>query len=149
MSFSSVLGRVGAVERRSPVPPGRYWVDVFEPAQAAFRAWLEEHAAHVRVVNTSSHEPVGGYPARDWYLFEVIAPVPWEGPGFPTIASSDVKSSQDTADRPPPEPDFAEKLGDLIPDFKKLGEEAAKIGRIVTIAAILAGGLFVWSRGRR
>lgn len=90
-----------AVERQNPLPKGVYWVDVFADKQPAFRAWLKRHRGKVKVVKAVSYKPTGSYPARDWLLFEVTRPVPWEGPGFPTVSERGVDLEADeTAERP-------------------------------------------------
>lgn len=102
-----------AVERRNPLPPGRYWVDVFDRValsgpfagtneQQSFREWLKAFSFTLHVEATETHD---SDPPRDWYLFRVEQPTPWLGPGFPTIATPDVKSSADTVQRPDPEKD--------------------------------------------
>ena len=66
-----------AIERRNPLPPGRYWVDVFDRIgtagafkgqneQQAFRNWLRAFAATVKVEVTETHDTD---PPRDFYVF--------------------------------------------------------------------------------
>ena len=111
-----------ALERRNPVPAGRYWVDVFDqvsthPAtkgqntQTAFRDWLRRNSATVKSESTQSFDTT---PARDFYIFRVSAPTKWEGPGFPEIATPAVQSSADTVQRPDPEKDPLDQLGDAL-----------------------------------
>lgn len=122
------LVAVGAVERRNPLPPGRYWVDVFWSKRGAFTAWLSKNAASIKVVNVESYpgDMDAGYEAREWYLFQVLSPVAWEGPGLPTVAGSGVTTSDDTVQKPPPESpgDYLPKL----PSAEKLGFTAAAVG---------------------
>lgn len=105
---------VGAMERANPLPIGRYWVDVFEKDWAAFHGWLAAQRSGVKVSSTESFEAIDGNPAREWYLFDVVSPVRWEGPGFPTVATKAIKSSADTADRPPPPKNPLEGLGSAL-----------------------------------
>lgn len=142
---------VGAIERTNPLPVGKYWVDVFDPQEVAFRAWLQKNKANVAVTTTESFDPVGDYPGRVWRLFEVNAPVMWEGPGFPTIAGPGVNTSADTSDRPPPEKDPTDKLADYL---KKLADDADKakntifwVGAIVAVVAV--GGAVIYYMPRR
>lgn len=97
---------VGAVQRANPLPAGRYWVDVFETDSPDFSSWLGANRSTVSIVSTEHFDANAGGPARDWVLFQVSAPTPWNGPGFPTIADASVTSSSDTAQRPPPAPDI-------------------------------------------
>lgn len=103
----------GAIERRNPLPAGRYWVDVFDPDIAAWTAWRTRNGQNVKVEETEHFE---GDPSRDFIIFKVLAPVPWEGPGLPTIAEPSVQTSSDTGQRPAPEPDPTTKIGDWIDD---------------------------------
>jgi hypothetical protein len=127
MSFDSVLAHVrriqragsscssvGALQRANPLPPGRYWVDVFETDSPAFSSWLAVNRATVNVVSTEHFDQNAGGPARDWVLFQITGPTPWNGPGFPTIADPSVTSSSDTAERPPPAPDPTTSLADAM-----------------------------------
>jgi hypothetical protein len=85
-----------AVERRSPLPVARYWVDVSPAAAPAFNAWVAASAGAVAVRTTSTYDD-----GWTWYLFDVTSPVPWNGPGFPTIATPDVKTPADVITSPP------------------------------------------------
>ena len=144
-----------AMMRQNPLPIGDYWVDVFAKDWTKFRAWLAAHKDTVQVKTTestwanNSDPPVDaqGDPARDWYLFHVSGPTKWEGPGFPTIATSDIKSSADTVQRPEPEKDPLDKLNDSLGALGGVGGTVAKVGMGVLIAGVLVGGglLAVWS----
>jgi hypothetical protein len=85
-----------AVERRSPLPVARYWVDVSPADQPAFNAWVASGAGAIAVRTTSAYND-----GWTWYLFDVLSPVPWQGPGFPTIATPDVKTPADVITSPP------------------------------------------------
>lgn len=85
-----------AVERRSPLPVARYWVDVSPANEGAFNAWTAGSAGAVAVRTTSTYDD-----GWTWYLFDVLSPVPWYGPGFPTIATADVKTPADVITSPP------------------------------------------------
>ena len=97
--------RTGKLERTSPVPLGRYWIDVFEPKRPVWEAWVAKAGASVHILSTEYYEGDAdeGYPSRNWLLFEVLTPVEWgvaKDLGWPTIASQDVKTSNDTVDKP-------------------------------------------------
>lgn len=141
-----VLG-IGAVERHNPLPIGRYWVDVFDPKTAEFREWIRRNSDKLKIVSTESFPPSLGYeyPARDWYLFEVISPVEWEGPGLPTIAGDNVHTSDDTVQRPPPKPDPLDQIDPTIPNPMGPIRKAAPW---VIGAVVLAGGAYVAYRYR-
>lgn len=136
-----------ALERRNPLPIGTYWVDVFADDIDAFRAWIVKNKDLVRVIRTESHaesewHSFGSYPARDWYLFDVIEPVKWEGPGYPDIAKSRKLTSDDTVKRPPPTKGPIEQLEEAA--------GAAKTGGAIVIGgAIVLGGLLFWNATRK
>lgn len=90
-----------ALQRQNPLPPGRYWQDIFHNQLPAFQDWLVRNRASVRAVATEDKgiDFLSGYHII-WYLFEVTAPTRWEGPGIPTIADAGVQSSQDTVQKP-------------------------------------------------
>jgi len=136
---------IGAVERRNPLPVGRYWIDIFDSQENAFRAWLNEHKGSVRVITTESYpsSTFGGYEGRVWRLFEVTAPVSWNGPGFPTIAEAHVKGSDDTAQRPPKEKDPLDRLGEIEVPVSGLRTVSWVLGGVVLVAAVVVGGVIL------
>jgi hypothetical protein len=115
----------GVIERRNPLPPGRYWVDVFPPHLDTFAAWLKTHGptsgggdGSVTVEETETFEGAsdGSMPPRDFYIFDVSAPVNWEGPGLPTVATPNIKASDDTVQKPAPVPNVLDQIpGSLAP----------------------------------
>lgn len=125
-----------AVERRNPLPVGRYWIDVIDTRarpglRLRFAEWLGGNRSSVRVVR---REQFGGLltgAPRDWYLFEVMSPVTWPataGFGYPSIARSEtaptapeVRQASDTAQMPPPEPSMGQRLTDLMSGASTLG----------------------------
>ena len=99
----------GALERRNPLPAGKYWIDIFEPKRAVWQNWVNKAGASIHILSTESFEAIGGYPARDWLLFETSQPLMWDiavDIGWPTIAGPQVHTSDDTVDKPKPEPLF-------------------------------------------
>lgn len=110
------------LERRSPLPVGRYWQDVFAKQGPDFRDWLEAHltdgSVSIEKIEAFQADPLrdgswlpaalqpdfkGTIPDRSWVLFNVLRPVDWPATklGFPTIANPSVQTSTDTADNPP------------------------------------------------
>jgi len=130
-------GNLGALERHNPVPPGKYWVDVFEQDSPTFYDWLAANRGSVRVESTESFPSNEGGPAREWYLFTVSAPVQWNGPGFPTIAGPAVTSSTDTTQRPDPEKDPLDKLDDWM--NKKGGANYVVAAGAVAVVVAITG----------
>lgn len=130
-----------AYERRNPLPIGWYWVDVPNDKDEAFGQWIEHNG--ITVKETKEHRDEGLLIDSDVkaisYLFYVPKETPWEGPGFPTIASQETKLD-DTVQRPDPEPDFTDQLADAIPTPR---------GIMWIGGAILAIGLGVMLSRRR
>jgi hypothetical protein len=115
------------IERRNPVPKGRYWADIIDSksypgCSLAFTEWLAKNKKSVVVVQMKQVDSTdmlsldAGYqysPKRRWYLFDVTSPVVWPknaGFGLPNIVRSKenptapvVTSPADTATKPPPQ----------------------------------------------
>jgi hypothetical protein len=95
------------LQRKNPLPDGRYWVDVFGDKRAPMAKWFKAFGPTGVLVRTNESFAGTGANARDWYLFEVAqkyptVPVIWDVAqyGYPTIAGPEVKSSADTAQTP-------------------------------------------------
>lgn len=135
---------VGAVQRQNPLPAGRYWVDVFAPDTDTFGAWLSSNKSTVTVRNT---EHFDSSPVRDWYLFDVTVPTPWNGPGFPTIATTDVTSSADTVVRPDPPPSVTTQIEQELASLQSSTKTAAWVG--VGVLVVVGGALLIYYMPRR
>jgi len=133
-----------AVQRKNPVPPGKYWVDMFDTIGPGggilgFDAWLRRNDDKVKLLKREEHgatfawDPFSGEPAtgsrrRVWYLFQVQQPVAWtKGWGFPTIVSTgdnpsppnkpEPQTSDDTVQKPTI-PGPMEQLSEMFSDAK-------------------------------
>jgi hypothetical protein len=117
------------------IPPGRYWIDVFEPKWSAWSAYQRSWPGVLQVESTQRFQANAGGPARDFLIFKVIAPLVWDAVafGYPTIAASSVKSSEDTVQRPAPEPSFIENLNPLA------SAESALTGGLFWLGALGLG----------
>lgn len=136
-----------SLERRSPLPVGLYWIDVLGEKRAAFIDWRTVNAETVKVRSTESF--ADEEPPRDWYKFEALKPTAWDAKrfGFPNIikAGEKINSSADTVQRPAPEKDPLDKLGD------ELGNASSTTSRLVQMVALISGALVLtnlWSRSR-
>lgn len=124
-----------AIERRNPLPKGKYWVDIIDTpkvpgARLYFVAWLARNRGKVNVIKKEEFGGLTTGKARDWYLFEVLQPVTWEtdkGFGLPSqVMSAEnpsapiVTSSADTATRPEPPAGPLEQMNELFADAKSL-----------------------------
>jgi len=111
-----------ALERRDPLPPGRYWIYVLEDELEDWSEWSRAHAATVHVVASEQKTKLAPFTpavfatrwdgsiimdgAGAWFLFDVSAPTPWVGFGFPTIVTDmTIRRSTDVEAAPEPEPD--------------------------------------------
>jgi hypothetical protein len=106
------------LERRRPLPAGRYWADLIEGKRAFFDVWAQQYGtAGVLHGEVSEHfEPTGSEPARDFVIFTTTEETVWPDAdmGFaPSIAGPEIRSSSDTVQRPAPEKDPIDKLTDI------------------------------------
>lgn len=76
-----------AIERRDPVPPGRYSVFVLTKEEPLWHAWLAEHRGAVRAL-MSVPKNGGDWSNGTATLFEVDSPVKWVGLGLPDIITA-------------------------------------------------------------
>ncbi len=126
------------LEKRSPLPAGHYWVDVFGLNIPKAGAWFKAMAPLGVHVDSTEHFPSTEVPeVRDWYLFTYTptlgVPVVWDTSlGFPTVAAQSVKSSQDTVSGADLELNPLDKLSNWV------NETEQKFGQIAPYA-ILGG----------
>ncbi|HEV8550419.1 MAG TPA: hypothetical protein VGQ57_15350 [Polyangiaceae bacterium] len=145
-----------AIERRDPVPKGRYWLFLLEGEEERWQAWVTEHRDSVRVIASETKQKLAPYrPAifatrpdlsiimeegGAWVLFDVLAPTPWVGLGYPTIVTDPaVHSSTDIEQAPAPLPDdaLAQQLWSQVKGLLFWG------------GLIYLGGQVIASRGKR
>jgi hypothetical protein len=124
----------GKLERRSPLPVGRYWQDIFAKQARDWDLWVQPKIADgsVKIVkfeyfradplhdgswlpDVLKPDSAGTIAARSWLLFDVVRPVAWPATklGYPTIADQTIQSSSDTA-QVPAGPTPLEEIGDAI-----------------------------------
>lgn len=113
------------IERRDPVPRGKYWVDTLykNDSDAVFQRWIQDNYPNVKIrasqqllekqfdisnvllpsLNVLQQASI---PYGNFYIFEVVKAVPlWPigGPGFPNILETGVTSFEDVIQAPKPE----------------------------------------------
>lgn len=134
-----------ALERRNPLPAGRYWIDISkEPVPLG--TWQGFLAAAKGFVHVDSTEDD---PDFSWFLFTTSKPLVWpEGIGAPTIADKSVKSRSDTVDRPDPEPDFLDTVPTGAQLFAGIGD-TAKLVVWVLVGAVVVKLLVSGRRGKK
>lgn len=99
------------LERRNPLPPGVYHIDVMGKNLPAFIAWRSSHKDAVKVRKTQEDESS----KIAWILFEVTRGVDWDSKafGFPNVAERGLST-----DRVPsfePTKDVLDQLADALP----------------------------------
>lgn len=141
-------GRVGTLERRNPLPPGSYWIDVFGLNIPKFDNWLKAFSGlGVRTDATQQFEATTVPARRTWYKFTFTppfegAPVTWDTTfGFPTIADASIRSSEDTVSRPDLPIDPLDELSNWTNSLEqKLGGSLGSIAGVVPYALLGAAG---------
>lgn len=130
------------LERRNPLPAGRYWIDVVSAKQDEFTGYLAAMGDRVHVEATEAGEPL-------WFLFQVKTPIPWFpiNFGFPTIAPASIKSKADTVSRPDLPKDGADQIDDAVKGLAGSGSRLLEVGALIA-GAILLSNLWSRSRGR-
>ena len=85
------------LERRQPLPVGRYWLDLRPGTLDTFRNWAAANLQRVQIERFEAH---GGV---TFTIFQIVKPITFDQRtfGFPTIATPDVQHAADTATRPP------------------------------------------------
>lgn len=98
-----------ALERRNPLPTGRYWVDIQAKYVADFTDFLRKVGRGIMVVQTKERtDPFTTGGGTTSYLFEVKDPLIWWDQskfGFPTIGTG-ITDLDQTGQVPAPEPLF-------------------------------------------
>jgi len=129
-----------ALERRDPLPPGRYWIFLKKDESERWRKWVDESPVVPRY--SESMSALGRAPAvfqtrwdldpimqhvGDYVVFDVIRPTPWIGFGYPTIvsqgeitASTPLPSTTDVIQAPAPAEGDFNPLGELFGEVKTL-----------------------------
>ena len=132
------------LERRNPLPPGRYWMNLLGERSPEFTAGVkglnESHPGLVKVLTTSHHEADesgNSEPAYDWVLFVVGGNgAVWDHDkiGTPNIAGPEITQESDTVQRPAPEKEVLDQIGDALP---KPGDVTRTLTNLATAAVAL------------
>jgi hypothetical protein len=130
-----------AMQRKNPLPPGRYWIFIQKQSLDIFELWLKKNAD---VVTVEKREDSGGMrpflnPNESYFIFNVKEASIWpRGVGFPNIADAETKQASDVVQRPPPP-----TVADVVKDIEKTAAEAASD---MMIAAIIVGLILLWEK---
>lgn len=149
--------RTAKLEKANSLPPGRYWIDVFDEKKSVWDAWLAtaniasdptsfgSPSDRVQVEKTEYYEPFEddgkSYPGRYWILFRVYQSTPWgtlmaEQIGWPNTAPASIQTSDDTVQKPDPN----DARTDWLPNSP--GFKLAVGGTALLAVAVLAGYAF-------
>lgn len=145
---TGALGDPGTLERRSPLPAGHYWVDVFGKNIPVAANWFKAFSGLGVHVDSTEHFTATEVPeVRDWYLFTYTptagVPVVWDTTlGYPTIADASIKNSQDTVSGANLPKDPLDRLADWLNDIEQeLGGSIGGAAKVVPYA-IMGGAAF-------
>jgi hypothetical protein len=129
------------IERRRPLPAGRYWIDVFAPNRTLWEIWSTamRNVGRLTIEHTESFGANEGGSARDFVIFNTNAEtVGWPDQiGSPTIATSDVQCSADTVQKPDAPLNPIDAISEAASDVKSTAKVAVSVG--VGIVIVLAG----------
>ena len=133
-----------ALERRRPLPAGRYWLDVFEPNQLAWGSWVDAMTRMVpprATIEVTQHfDGTDGAGPHDFVIFSIPGEnVAWEAAGLPspTIAGPEIQTSDDTVQKPPPEPDLIDQLNEAATGISRTAQVGLGVG--VAVVVVIAG----------
>lgn len=134
-----------SLERRRPLPVGRYWADIFPQNRAAWSAWisLNQNSGKASLVTTEHTPALSGAPEHDFVIFETTSELVWPDDvmGFsPNVAGPNVTSSDDTINKPDPSADPLDSIGRMTQGIYAAGAVAAGL--------ILLVGVFTLAKGR-
>lgn len=129
-----------ALERRNPLPVGRYWIDVFDRPPGHlndFSAWATANAQKIELEVTE--EKIEESPARLFVIFRVQSPVffPSSNFGFPTIATPDIRTSDDTVAKPVVKEPTTESV---VEGLVSVGKFAAVAAGLLLLSRLLKKG---------
>jgi hypothetical protein len=126
-----------AMERRNPLPAGRYWIQLPPKDAPSFDAWRAANKGKVHSRATSTTAADGW----TWYLFDTTAPLMWDAAawGFPTVADASVRSETDVLSLPDPQPGWVDSLDSAI---EGVGRSTLITVGVIAVAAIVLGKIF-------
>jgi hypothetical protein len=137
------------LERRNPLPKGRYWVFRVGARQIVdFDDWLRRNRPLVRLVATDLDPGErGDVPQNSFNVFEVLrdGEVTWEGPGLPDRSPPHVTSRQDV-ERAPVILDAPERVRQGIEDAANAVKRGAET---IPLLLFLAGVAYLLTQKER
>lgn len=137
-----------ALERRRPLPAGRYWLDITPEYADKWQTWRNgmQGIDSVKIEVTEHTDPqtsvipgIPNAPARDFVIFSLTAPnLAWEAAGLPspTIAPASITTADDTATKPPPTPSVTDQFADTAKGLTTGIKVAAGVAVVVSLAGL-------------
>jgi len=126
------------LERRNPLPKGRYWVFRMGPDIGRFDAWLRAWTLpkFLRVVSTELD--IDADPITEFVVFEVLVDgvVMWQGPGLPDRSPPHVTSAQDVIQAPT-----------VDTGLDQLRKAFTASGEAIPTLLFLAGAIYLLTKG--
>lgn len=129
-----------SVERRNPLPPGRYWVTLEPINFEAFSEW-KGSTKRIRLEASELHDD--GERRFEFDVFRVVdGPVayPFEQFGAPNIAGEDVNAFGDVVQAPDVHEPTAGELVEKIEGIGKFALAGAALLAVVSIARLFKKG---------
>jgi hypothetical protein len=133
-----------AIERRSPLPIGRYWIRLPFADARAFEAWTARNKGKVFVERTSED----GTNGWGFYLFVTRSPVVWlaEKFGWPNVAGAEVTRETDLDQVPqmgPTDPLYRvdAAIDEIGRGAKAAGNSLLKGALLIAVVAVVASKL--------
>jgi hypothetical protein len=132
----------GGLVRTSPLPVGRYWVDIPASKQADFDGYLSGNQ-RITVETTE-----GGDEGGTFYIFRVLQAVPWFAVnfGFPNTAGPEIKSRADTTQAPDLPLDGTDAIDAAL--HKAGGFAELAMGLAVVVGVVVLGSKLIDSRSK-
>lgn len=141
MARSRATGPGVPVERRNPLPPGRYWVTLEPLNWEAFNEW-KGSSSRIKLEASELHDE-DEQRRFEFDVFRVVGgPVayPFEQFGAPNIAGEDVHSFDDVVQAPDVHEPTAGELVEKIENVGKFALAGAALLAIVSVARLFKKG---------
>jgi hypothetical protein len=139
------------LERRRPLPPGRYWAYIYPQNRAEWDAWItvQRKEGHAAIEWSEHFDPVGDSPSHDFVIWTTSDETVWpdELLGFiPNVAGPEITSSQSTMQRPPA--DETDPLGKIEDIGRQIGNTIVTVGSVAIGVVALVAILSLTRKGR-
>lgn len=156
MGFIARQYATGLLEKREPLPPGRYWIDIFEDGTTDWVGWSGGNLATVHIEKTEFYkgtskvfEVLGwiypwvpgnteSIPDRAFIIFNVLSPTTWgiaDKVGWPNTAPQSIQTSADTS-----------TAQDVLDDLHKEDEDKWRWAKYTAYGLVGVVGLYALAK---